>query len=419
MTRFPSLLVERYSRFRRLRTFPPRNFFFCLQHGEHTACYPTSHIFRRSRRVPLRPCPFIGTQTPSALARATSYGALRRLLGRRPIPLSHTALLVVLGVPLRAIAGNDTSMFSPVSTPGHAIARLGLFVLLLALGIFATLSILTTYILVRYRAKAEDAHLEPPQIFGSTEIELAWTIIPILIIVVLFLTTAGVLFGLQHESKPANALDVVAIGHQFWWEYRYPSLGVVTANELHLPVSDAQERPVFIKLTSSDVIHSFWIPRISGKVDLIPNRVNELWLDPRVPGLYLGQCAQFCGPEHARMLLRVYVETPQQFDAWVRNQQKNGAEDPGVAAGRQAFESQACINCHRVSGTVADGQFGPDLTHLMSRETIASGAVVNNRENLRRWIENPDSFKAGCLMPSMHLDSQQLDQITTYLMSLK
>lgn len=317
-------------------------------------------------------------------------------------------------------AGPDTHIFAPVSTPAHAIWRLGKFVLLLAVGILLVLWTITGYILVRYRARREDQHLEPPQVFGSTEIELAWTIIPILIIVVLFLTTAGVLFGLQHKSVPASALEVVVVGHQFWWEFRYPALGIVTANELHLPMSNgSEERPVLMKLTSADVDHSFWVPRISGKVDLIPNRVNELWVDPHIPGIYLGQCAQFCGVEHARMLLRVYVDTPDQFSAWVKQQQQPTVQDATVVAGRRTFESQACINCHRVAGTVADGRFGPDLTHLMSRDTIAAGSVVNNRQNLRRWIENPDYFKPGCLMPAMQLDAEQLDQINNYLLTLK
>ena len=311
-------------------------------------------------------------------------------------------------------------MFAPVATPAHSIMRLAIFVLSLAAGIFIVLSTLVIYSLVKFRAREGEQHIEPPQVFGSTEIELAWTIIPILIIVILFLTTAGVLFGLQHASKPAHALNVVVIGHQFWWEYRYPGLNISTANELHVPASDERNsRPVFMKLTSADVIHSFWIPRLAGKVDLIPNRVNELWVDPRIPGLYLGQCTQLCGVEHAKMLLRVFVDTPEEFETWVRQQQQPAAQDPNVAAGREVFETEACINCHTIGGTHAKGQFGPDLTHLASRTTIASGAVPNTRDNLRKWIADPDTYKPGCLMPSMHLSQQQLDQITDYLMSLK
>lgn len=313
-----------------------------------------------------------------------------------------------------------TWIFAQDSTPSNAITRLGIFVLSIAAGIFLVLSTITTYIIVRYRARKEERNLEPPQVFGSTEIELAWTIIPILINVVLFLTTAGVLFGLQHTTKPPTALNVVVIGHQFWWELRYPDLHITSANELHIPATDTRNAmPTYMKLTSADVDHSFWVPRLAGKVDLIPNRINELWVDPKTPGIYLGQCAQLCGYEHAKMLLRVYVDTPEQFNAWVRQQQAPAAQQQRGASGRQVFEAQACINCHTVTGTVATGRFGPDLTHLMSRSTIASGAVPNTPQNLRQWVADPDVFKPGSLMPSMHLSGQQLDAITDYLLTLK
>jgi cytochrome c oxidase subunit 2 len=328
-----------------------------------------------------------------------------------------TALVLSTAIPVSALPG--TSIFAPAATPAHSIARLGTVVLAITGGIFLALWLLTAYVVVRYRARPPEENLEPPQVFGSTEIELAWTIIPILLIIVLFLTTAGVLFALQHLGKPANALEVVVIGHQFWWEFRYPQLHITSANELHLPVSNApQYGPAYMKLTSADVDHSFWVPRLAGKVDLIPNRVNELWIDPRTPGLYLGQCNQFCGTQHAKMLLRVYVDTAEQFSDWVRNQQQPAAQN-SAADGRQAFESESCVNCHTIAGTSANGRFGPDLTHLMSRQTIASGAVQNTRDNLMKWVDDPDTFKPGCLMPSLHLSSPEISQITDYLMSLK
>src|SRR5262249_36403133 len=153
-------------------------------------------------------------------------------------------------------------------------------------------------------------------------------------------------------------------------------------------------------------------PNLAGKIDVIPNRVNDLWMDPHEVGLFKGQCTQFCGAEHALMLLRVYVDTPEQFQAWIKSQQQPAVADPSVAEGKRVFETQSCINCHRVAGTVANGRFGPDLTHLMSRETLASGAVPNTPENLRKWIIDPSVFKAGCLMPAMQLTDQQVDHIT-------
>src|SRR5258707_9270140 len=175
-------------------------------------------------------------------------------------------------------------------------------------GIFLVVAGLLLYVVIRYRHRPSyaNASQEPPQIYGSTQIELSWTVIPILIVVMLFLATARIIIATQNAPKPAAALDVTVIGHQFWLEYRYPKLGIVTANELHIPVSDpAHPTPTFMKLMSADTDHSFWVPELGGKTDLIPNRGNEMWMDPPRPGIYLGQCAQYCGTQHAKMLLRV------------------------------------------------------------------------------------------------------------------
>jgi cytochrome c oxidase subunit II len=325
---------------------------------------------------------------------------------------------------------HPTSIFSPFSTPGREIDGLSHFVLAITAGIFLVVSILLVYVITRYRARPGE-NSEPPQVFGSLQVELSWTIIPILIIVVLFLSTARVLFSIQDAPKPSNALDVVVTGHQFWWEFQYPQYGVITANELHLPLSTrAAPRPAFLKLMSADVIHSFWVPELNGKTDLVPNKVNEMWIDPQKPGLYLGQCAQFCGAEHAKMLLRVYVDTPEQFQKWITGQQKTqpelGANDadrggnaPDAKVGQADFEHAACFACHTVSGTAAFGRVGPNLTHLMSRETLAAGIIANNAQNLKAWIADPDTFKPGSLMPALHLSDQKNAEITAYLLTLK
>ena len=240
-----------------------------------------------------------------------------------------------------------------------------------------------------------------------------------LIVVVLFLTTARVIFNTEYASKPAGALDVVVIGHQFWWEFRYPKLGIVTANELHIPVSDPHHpTPTYLEMSSADTDHSFWVPQLAGKMDVIPNRVNVMWIDPESPGLYLGQCAQYCGTQHAKMLLRVYGQSQADFDAWVAQQQQPAKQDASAAEGQAVFLRNACINCHTIAGTAAAGRFGPDLTHLASRDTIASGAVQNTPENLRKWIDNPDQMKPGCLMPAMHLNDHDLNAVTAYLTTL-
>jgi cytochrome c oxidase subunit 2 len=257
-------------------------------------------------------------------------------------------------------------------------------------------------------------------VYGSNQIELAWTVIPILIVVVLFLATARVIHSIQDAPKPENAVEVVAIGHQFWWEFRYPQLGVVTANELHIPVSEAAHAtPTFLTLLSADTDHSFWVPQLAGKTDLIPNRVNHMWMDPYETGIFLGQCAQYCGTQHAKMLLRVYVDSPEEFATWVRRQNQPAVLDVNVTAGKRVFETTACINCHAIGGTVANGRFGPDLTHLMSRQTIASGAAENTKANLRLWIQKPEAIKPGSLMPAMQLSNTDLDALVNYLETLR
>jgi cytochrome c oxidase subunit 2 len=311
-------------------------------------------------------------------------------------------------------AQNIPSIFAPASTPAHSIYHLSLFVLLITGGIFVVVGGLAAYAIVRYRARDNDDDSEPAQIYGSTQVELAWTVVPILIVVVLFLTTARIIFAVQDAPKPPDALDVTVVGHQFWWEFRYPKLGIVTANELHVPVNTA----TYLHLLSADVDHSFWVPQLAGKTDLIPNHPNDMWIQPHAVGLYLGQCAQFCGVEHAKMLLRVYVDSPGEFAAWVQHQQQPGAQDPAVAAGRHIFETEACTNCHTVMGTAARGTFGPDLTHLMSRATLASGAALNTTENLHDWIQDPDHLKPGALMPAMQLSDAQIDELVAYLNTL-
>jgi cytochrome c oxidase subunit II len=312
------------------------------------------------------------------------------------------------------------SVFAPASTPAATIHSLSIFVFEITGAIFFVVAGLLIYVIIRFRERDETSDREPAQIYGSNQVELAWTVIPVLIVVVLFLTTARVIFAIQDAPKPAAALDITVVGHQFWWEYRYPKQGFVAANELHIPLSStANPTPTYLRLLSADADHSFWVPQLAGKIDLIPNHPNDLWLDPLSPGMYVGQCAQFCGVQHANMLLRVYVDTPEQFAAWVKNQQQPGVQDATVAAGRRVFETQACMNCHTVQGTAATGRFGPDLTHLMSRDTLASGEIPNTKDNLRQWIKNPDSFKPGSLMPAMQLRDDQLDQITAYLATLK
>ena len=331
--------------------------------------------------------------------------------------LTAVAARVALGVPLDD--PQISSIFDPVSPPAVAIYELSLLVIGICTGIFLAVGGLLAYCVVRFRQRPGDDR-EPPQVYGSNQIELAWTVLPLIIVVVLFLVTTRTIIAVQNATPPSTAVNVTVVGHQWWWEFRYPDLGVVTANELHVPVSDATtRRPTMLALESADVIHSFWIPQLAGKTDLIPNRTNHMWIEPLKAGMYLGQCAEYCGTQHAKMLLRVIAHPPEEFDRWVAAQRQPALLDAQAAHGRDVFLSTACINCHRIGGTVADGRFGPDLTHLMSRTTLGAGAAVNTPETLRAWIHNPDTLKPGANMPAMNLTGTELDAVVGYLATLR
>src|SRR5499433_2465278 len=312
------------------------------------------------------------------------------------------------------------SIFAPVSTPAFAIREVSFIVLAITAAIFLIVGGFTVYTLVRFGRRPANPETEPPQVYGSTQIELAWTVVPFLIVVVLFLVTARYVWGIEGRAQPPDALEITVVGNQWWWEIRYPKLGIVTANEIHVPVSDAAKPvPTFITVKSVDVAHSFWVPQLAGKMDAIPNKTNHVWIEPRQVGTYVGQCAEYCGLQHAVMLLVVVVHPQDEFRAWVAAQQRPPVEQATVTAGRQLFSSLACINCHTVRGTQSNAVFGPDLTHLMSRSTLGAGAARNTPENLRAWVKDPSAFKTGALMPAMKLDDAQLDQLVAYLSTLR
>ncbi|HEY7039504.1 MAG TPA: cytochrome c oxidase subunit II [Methylomirabilota bacterium] len=328
----------------------------------------------------------------------------------------------MMGSQATAAAGSvpTPSMFAPVSTPAFAIREVSFLVLAIVVCIFVVVAGLTAYAIVRYRRRPGDDRAEPPQVYGSTQIELAWTVVPFLIVTVLFLTTTRYIFAIEDRPTPSDGLEVAIVANQWWWEIRYPRLGIVTANELHVPVSDpARPTPTVLSLQSADVIHSFWIPQLAGKTDVIPGVTNRTWIDPRTPGTYVGQCAEFCGLQHAGMLLVVTVHPKEDFDRWVAAQQRPADAVADAREGRDRFASLACINCHTVRGTAADGVFGPDLTHLMSRVTLGAGVARNTPENLRAWVRDPAALKPGALMPAMKVPDAQVDQIVSYLVTLR
>jgi len=322
--------------------------------------------------------------------------------------------------PVLANTDGVTSIFRPLSQPAQEIKETSILVLAICAVIFVVVAGLLVYALVRFRHRAGDQTSEPPQVYGSNQIELAWTVLPILIVFVLILVTSRTIADIQNRQAPPTAVKATVVGHQWWWEIRYPELGIVTANELHVPASDGNRRqPTFLKLQSADVAHSFWVPQLAGKTDLIPNRENLMWIEPTKPGTYLGNCAEYCGTQHAHMLIRVIVDPPDEFERWARAQQQPAAVETNAAEGRKTFFANSCVNCHTIKGTTAQGKFGPDLTHLMSRVTLAAGAAPNTPGSLRLWVRDPQKAKVGCLMPNMQLTDEQVDQIAAYLQTLK
>ncbi len=315
------------------------------------------------------------------------------------------------------------NIFSPLATPAESEKNIALLVLAITGVIFVGVAGLIAYTVWRFREpKHEPHHEEPPQVYGSNQIEVAWTVLPILIVFVLIGVSARVIAAVENASPPPAALKVTLIGHQWWWEVLYPDYGIVTANEIHVPATSDHQNATYLQLQSADVIHSFWVPQLAGKTDLIPNRTNFMWIDPREPGIYLGNCAEYCGTQHANMLLRVVGEDPKAFKEWTIQQQKRADENPSASEGRDVFNSLACVNCHNISGlgkASSGSKFGPDLTHLMSRQTLGAGVIKNTPQNLRAWVNDPQVIKPGCLMPSMRLTPDELNKVIDYLESLK
>ena len=281
---------------------------------------------------------------------------------------------------------------------------------IIALVVFVLLGI----ILLRFRERPGADGL-PRQVLGHTTLELMWTITPALILLVIAIPTIQVIFRTQGAAAPPNALTVTVRGWQWWWEFRYPGLDVVTANELHLPVG----RPVVLTLEGPDVIHSFWVPQLGGKRDVIPGRLNRLTLTPERAGEYWGQCAEFCGASHANMGLRVIVEEPAAFERWIAAQAATPPEPQGAAAeGRSVYARSACVGCHTIRG-VSAGVLGPDLTHFGSRPLFGAGLWPNTTEHVVAWLKDPPALKPGAKMPNLGLSDTEAQALAAYLASLK
>ena len=327
------------------------------------------------------------------------------------------ALGLITGVPLGAVACAGAPDYMHGSgTVARAEASLGWGLTIAALIVSAIVTALVIVACLRRR---------PPGLapLGSPATGVRWIVIggiviPSVILVVTFAFTLGTLQAVASPPRrPAVAIQV--IGHQWWWEVVYPGRApdeqFAAANELHIPVG----QPVRVELSTADVIHSFWVPQLAGKTDLIPGQHNVAWIEADTAGTYWEQCAEYCGTQHAHMAMRVVADPPARFAAWQQNQRREAVVDTTTLAGRAAFVGSACSLCHSVRGTGARGRVGPDLTHIASRQTIAAGLLPNTRGNLAGWIANTQTLKPGSAMPTVPLSGAQLQAITDYLETLK
>jgi len=306
-----------------------------------------------------------------------------------------------------------SSPLLPASQQAQSIYDLFQIVMVIAAVILLIVTGLVVTAAIRFRRRPGDAL--PRQDFGNHRLETLWTVIPFLIVTAMFVLTVRTMRQVDpHPIDRKPDLEIEA--HQWWWEFRYPGAGVVTANELHIPVN----KNLYYRLTSGDVVHDFWVPQLGQKIDAVPNHPNYAWISADAPGTYLGTCAEYCGAEHAWMRIRVIAQSPEDFAAWVKDQRQPAVSPSGMGiAGRGLFLGLPCMNCHTIAGTSAQGTVGPNLTHLASRQTLAAGVFDNTSKNLARWLADPQKFKPGCHMPNLNLKPNEIKVLTAYLEELK
>jgi len=311
------------------------------------------------------------------------------------------------------IATGMMTVFDPQAPGTRTVYNLGMVTLVICLVIFSIVGGIIFYSVVRCRWREGD--LDPHQFAGNKTMELIWTGIPFLIVIALFTLTVRTMDSADPDP-PANP-DLIVTGHQWWWEVQYPKSGVITANEIHIPVG----RPFSVLLDSKDVLHEFWVPELTRKMTTVPGHANHVWLQADTPGTYLGVCSEFCGTQHAWMRFIVVAEDPAKFEEWQTAQlQPAPAPASGDAAkGLALFQQMSCVSCHAINGTAASARFAPDLTHLASRRLLGAGIAENTPENLLLWLQNPQQVKPGVLMPNFNFNHDQVRQLATYFETLK
>lgn len=340
---------------------------------------------------------------------------------RRILPLA-LALAVLLG----ACGRNNVqpqNVLDPKAPISRTLANLINPVFLIALVIFVLVEFLVLFVAIRYRRRSDDD--QPKQIHGSTKLELGWTITPALILAVVGFFTVINVGKLDAIPKGPDVMQIQVTGHQWWWEFNYPKQNITTANELHAMSGQRLD----VRLQSADVIHSFWPPKLAGKLDVVPGRINHMEIDLRgvKPGYYWGQCAEYCGLSHANMRLRVVVHSVDGWNRWESNQLKapnlDLAADTPEGSGLGLFRAKGCGGCHTINGYTA-GKVGPNLTHFMSRRVFAGSIFPNNADELRAWLRNPPKQKPmmpnnGMGMPNLNLAENEISDLIAFLQTLK
>jgi len=327
-----------------------------------------------------------------------------------------TALLYLAFAESLDAVRQPMTTYVPKSDHAVLVHEVYKFIFWLAGGVFVAIMAITLIFSILYRERPGQV---ARQFHGNSRLEIVWTLIPVLIVAAMAVPTFSTM-AVTSKPAPDGALQVIAIGHQWWWEFQYPELGITTANELHLPV----DRPVNVTLESKDVIHSFWVPQLTGKIDNVPGHDNHLWFTPTEarPEPYLAQCAEFCGMSHANMRFRVFVSPTGDFEAWAKASKADRVTPTAelALAGAQQFVTSGCIGCHTVQGQEgAAGKIGPNLTHVASRTTIASGTLDRTNANVAKWLHNPQAVKPGALMPNLGLSPEAIDKLVAYLDGLK
>jgi cytochrome c oxidase subunit 2 len=330
------------------------------------------------------------------------------------------AALALLPVAIAGCGGSQDAL-APHSHAATDIANLFWVMTAVAFGGLALVTGLLVLAWVRRRrrgfgADTDDPH--PGERAGWWMVVGMGVVVPLTVVVALFIVSDGAIIHVtEAPAASSTALTIDAVGHQWYWEFRYPGGKAVTADEMHIPV----DTRINLVATTADVIHSFWVPELNRKIDTIPDEQNRILLYADKVGVYRGQCAEFCGLQHAHMSMLVFAQPKAQFQAWLKRQAAPAASPQSALArrGEDVFQNGACSSCHAIRGTSARGFVGPDLTHLASRTTLAGVTIPNRRSYLARWIVDSQHFKPGNQMPDLHLNASQLSSLVAYLEGLK